>query len=89
MIEQAGKNLSQKIIQCSADAGYSSGENLNALQERETDAYDPDRQYLAQQRGKRAGDFHKDSFVYDGQLACYLCQRERSLFSLTCKNTRA
>ncbi len=73
MIEQAEQNLSEKINQCSADAGYSSGENLKALQKRETDGYIPDREYQAQQRGKTVDDFHKDSFVYDGQLDCYVC----------------
>ncbi len=73
MIEKAEQNLSKKIKQCSADAGYSSGENLKALQGRETDAYIPDREYQAQQRGKGVDDFHKDSFVYDEQLDCYLC----------------
>ena len=82
MIEQTEENLSGKITQCSADAGYSSGENLKALQGRETDAYIPDREYQAQQRGKCVGDFHKDSFVYDEQLDCYLCvEGEKLIFS--------
>jgi len=79
MIEQAEDNLSEKITQCSADAGYSSGENLKALTERETDAYVPDREYQAQQRGKTVGDFHKDSFVYDEQLDCYICVEGQKL----------
>ena len=79
MIEQAEDNLSQKITQCSADAGYSSGENLCALQKRKTDSYIPDREYQAQQRGKTVGDFHKDSFVYDEPLDCYLCPEGEAL----------
>ncbi len=82
MIEQAEQTLSEDITECSADAGYSSGENLKALQERETDAYIPDREYQAQQRGKIVDDFHKDSFVYDEKLDCYICvEGEKLLFS--------
>ena len=32
MIDQAEENLSEQIDQCSADAGYSSCENLKALE---------------------------------------------------------
>ena len=82
MIKQAEHNLSKKITQCSADAGYSSGENLKILQEREIDAYIPDREYQAQKRGKTVDDFHKDSFVYDRQLDCYVCvEGEKLSFS--------
>jgi len=73
MIDQAEENLSESIDQCSADAGYSSGENLKAVEQRKIDAYIPDREFQAQQRGKPVDDFHKDSFVYDEQLDCYIC----------------
>lgn len=73
MIEQAEENLSATISECSADAGYSSGENLKALELRRIDAYIPDREYQAQQRGKQVDDFHKDSFAYDDQRDCYIC----------------
>jgi len=73
MIEQAEEILSESINECSADAGYSSGENLKALEHRKTDAYIPDREYQAQQRGKPVGDFHKDSFVYDEHRDCCIC----------------
>ena len=73
MIEQAEETLSEVIEECSADAGYSSGENLKALECRKTDAYIPDREYQAQQRGKSVDDFHKDSFVHDEKRDCYIC----------------
>lgn len=73
MIAQAEEILSEPISECSADAGYSSGENLKALEQRKTDAYIPDREYQAQQRGKAVGDFHKDNFVYDEGRDCYIC----------------
>lgn len=37
MVEQAEENTSHKINYCSADAGYSSGENINALEQRSID----------------------------------------------------
>ena len=67
MIDQAQQNVSEKVTQCSADSGYSSGENLKAVQERQIDAYIPDRDFQAQQRGKVVDDFHKDKFVYDDE----------------------
>jgi transposase len=79
MIEQAEQNLSDSIEQCSADAGYSSGENLKAVEQRQINAYIPDREYQAQQRGKDVDDFHKDSFVYDEQRDCYLCVEGQEL----------
>lgn len=79
MIEQAQDNVSQPITQCSADAGYSSGENLKAVEEKDIDAYIPDREYQAQQRGKAVNDFHKDSFVYDEDRDCYVCVQGHDL----------
>lgn len=73
MIDQTEDTLQADVDECSADAGYSSGENLKALELRKTDAYIPDREYQAQQRGKTVDDFHKDSFVYDDHRDCYLC----------------
>src|SRR5210317_1807635 len=72
MVKQAEENLLEKVQECSADAGYSSGENIKAMAQRETDAYIPEREYQAQQRGKAVGDFHKDSFVYDEKRDCYV-----------------
>ncbi len=79
MIDQAEENVSEQVDHCSADAGYSSGENLKALESRKIDAYIPDREYQAQQRGKPVNDFHKDSFVYDEQLDCYICVEGEAL----------
>jgi len=82
MIEQAKENTSAEIIRLSADSGYSSGENLKALDQRHIDAYIPDREYQAQQRGKEVDDFHKDSFIYDDDRDRYICpEGEELLFS--------
>jgi IS5 family transposase len=73
MVEQTEENTKEKIKECSADSGYSSGENLKAMLKREIDAYIPDREYQARQRGKPVGDFDKESFVYDQRRDCYIC----------------
>jgi transposase len=73
MVEQTEKNTSEKVKECSADSGYSSGENLKAMTTRNIDAYIPDRDYQSYQRGKTPGDFDKESFVYDQRRDCYIC----------------
>ena len=73
MVEQTEENTSGQIEQCSADAGYSSGENIKAMEKREIDAYIPDREYQAQQRGKTTDDFHKEHFIYNEDRDCYIC----------------
>jgi transposase len=73
MVEQTEENTSGEIKQCSADAGYSSGENIKAMEKREIDAYIPDREYQAQQRGKTTDDFHKEQFIYNENRDCYIC----------------
>jgi len=73
MVEQTEENTSEKVKECSADSGYSSGENIKAMFKREMDAYIPDREYQSWQRGKPVGDFDKESFVYDQRRDCYIC----------------
>lgn len=79
MLDQSEENTSEKINQCSADSGYSSGENIKALEQRNVDAYIPDREYQAQQRGKQVDDFHKDSFIYDEDRDLYICSEGEEL----------
>ena len=79
MVKQTEENTLKKVQECSADAGYSSGENIKAMAQREIDAYIPDREYQAQRRGKAVGDFHKDSFVYDEKRDCYICVEGQEL----------
>jgi len=79
MIEQAEANLSDHVQECSADAGYSSGENLKALETRKTDGYVPDRTYQGQKRSKSVGDFHKAHFVFHPESDCYLCPEGEEL----------
>jgi transposase len=79
MIEQAEQNTSDGIEACSADSGYSSGENLKALEDRPVEVYIPDRDYQAQARGKKQGPFHKNEFVYDQQRDLYICPQGEEL----------
>jgi hypothetical protein len=79
MVEQTEENTSGKIQQCSADAGYSSGENIKAMEKREIDAYIPDREYQAQQRGKTIGEFQKEQFIYNEARDCYICPEGETL----------
>ena len=82
MVDQAEENTSEKVNQLSADSGYSSGENIKALEQRNVDAYIPDREYQAQQRGKEVAVFHKDNFVYDEDRDLYICpEGEELIFS--------
>jgi transposase len=82
MIDQAEENTSDDIEACSADSGYSSGENLKELEDRPVEVYIPDRDYQAQARGKKHGSFHKNEFVYDDQRDLYICpEGEELVFS--------
>lgn len=73
MIEQAEENVSGKVDACSADSGYSSGENLQKMESLRIDTYIPDRDYQARKRGKEPGEFDKCHFVYDEKRDCYIC----------------
>ena len=79
MIDQAEENTSDNIDACSADSGYSSGENLKELEDRPVEVYIPDRDYQAQARGKKQGPFHKNEFVYDDQRDLYICPNGEEL----------
>lgn len=79
MIDQAEQNASDCIDTCSADSGYSSGENLKILENRSVEAYIPDRDYQAQARGKKQGPFHKNEFVYDEPRDLYICPEGEEL----------
>ena len=58
----------KKLKELSADSGYSSGENLKKVEQREIDACIPDRAYQSRLRtGKwpKEDRFHKEHFAYD------------------------
>ena len=56
MVEQAEQNLGESLEQISADAGYSSYDNLEYVEEKEIDGYIPDnklREKLRSEEGKK------------------------------------
>jgi len=76
MVDQAIENTGQKMDAVSADAGYSSGENMEKLEQKQIDGYIPDREYQCKQRkGNDApqNPFHKDNFIYNEQDDTYTC----------------
>ena len=54
-------------------------EKVKVVEQRQIDAYIPDREYQAQQRDKAVDNFHKDSFVYDDDRDCYVCVEGQDL----------
>lgn len=61
----------------SADSGYSSGENLESLAEKNLDAYIPDASYQGTQRGKQESPgspyFPRSKFIRDEAQDCFTC----------------
>ena len=66
-----------RIDKLSADSGYSSGDNLQALSDRGIDAHIPDANYQASQRGKQdspgQGFFTRADFQRDELNDCFIC----------------
>jgi transposase len=88
---QSIETTGQTMKQLSADSGYSSGENLHKLEEKEIDAYIPDREYqLMMRTGKDSRDerFHKANFSYNEKEDTYTCPAGKKLrFSYFQKGT--
>ena len=82
MVEQA-ERVAGKIGKLSADAGYSSGENLKAMDSKAIDAHIPDANYQGKQRGKQKtpGDqyFSRDQFIRDELEDCFICPAGKKL----------
>jgi transposase len=76
MVNQAEKAVG-RIDKLSADSGYSSGDNLQAMVKKGIDAHIPDANYQAIQRGKQdtpgQGLFTKDDFKRDELNDCFIC----------------
>jgi len=76
MVDQSIENTGQKMKELSADAGYSSGENLIKLEEKEIDGYIPDREYQSNiRKGKdlEKNQFDKENFSYDEEEDTFTC----------------
>jgi len=86
MVDQVEQTVSP-IDKLSADSGYSSGENLQAMVDKCIDAHIPDANYEASKRGKQdtpgQGLFTRDNFKRDELNDCFICPAgEKLSFSL-------
>ena len=76
MVEKTEKTIGN-FDTLSADSGYSSGENLKQLAEKNLDAYIPDANYQGSQHGKQEapGDpyFPRSKFIRDEAQDCFIC----------------
>jgi len=79
MIEQTEQNTDASISILSADAGYSSANNLEKLEPLNIDAYIPDDSYQSRRRGKGVSPFNKDNFIYDESSDVFTCPAGKTL----------
>jgi transposase len=79
MVDQTQENTASSLSVLSADAGYSSADNLEQLEARKIDAYIPDDQYQSRLRGKKVARFDKDNFVYDPRGDMFICPEGKQL----------
>jgi len=73
MISQTRQNAREPLSIVSADAGYSSAENLEQLEDLEVDAYIPDDIYKGRSRGKKSSPFDKSQFIFDESADVFIC----------------
>jgi len=81
IVDQSIEHTGQ-LEKVSADAGYSSGENLLKMNQKGIDAYIPDREYQATLRkGKNPQEdpFHKANFTYDENADRFTCPAGQTL----------
>ena len=73
MVEQTEQNTDASIDIVTADAGYSTPDNLKKLEPHNIDAYIPDDTYQSRSRGKEVPPFDKDNFIYDESADVFTC----------------
>ena len=84
MVEQAEENLGELPEQVSADAGYSSYDNLEYVEEKEIDGYIPDNKLESlDEKEESEKRYDKSNFVYDEEADQYICPEGRTLTSYT------
>jgi transposase len=82
MVEQAEENLEQLPEQISADAGYSSYDNLEYVEEKEVDGYIPDNKLESlNEKEESEKRYDKSNFVYDEEAGQYICPEGKHLVS--------
>lgn len=80
MVEQVEQNLGTLPEEASADAGYSSYENLEYAEQKGLDAYMPDNFFEALEKKEQAEKrYHKSNFRYDQARDIYICPEGRNL----------
>jgi len=80
MVEQVERTLGALPREASADAGYSSYENLEYAQQKGLNAYMPDDFLEALDRKEEAEKrYHKSNFRYDQMRDIYICPEGRNL----------
>jgi transposase len=80
MVEQVEQNLGALPREGSADAGYSSYENLEYAQEKGLDAYMPDDFFEVLEKKEEAGKrYHKSNFRYAQARDVYICPEGKNL----------
>lgn len=74
MVEQAEEKFEQLPDQISADAGYSSYDNLEYVENKETDTYIPDNKIESLDKKEECDKrYDKSNFVYDEEADQYTC----------------
>ena len=80
MVEQVEQNLGTLPEEASADAGYSSYENLEYAQQKGLDTYIPDDFFEALDKKDEAEKrYHKSNFRYDQTRDVYICPEGKNL----------
>ena len=89
MVEETERNLGQLPEQTSADAGYSSYDNLEYIEEKETDAYIPDNKLESlDEKEDQEKRYDKSNFVYDEDNHRYRCPEGKILTQYTKTNRK-
>lgn len=83
MLEQAEETTGKRAELSLADAGYHSGANLEACEQREQKIVMPESQDRPLQKP-----YHKDRFTYDASSDTYLCPQGQALRFTRIKRTR-
>jgi transposase len=80
MVEQVEENLGKLPDQISADAGYSSYDNLEYVENKEIDAYIPDNKMESLDKKEESDKkYDKSNFSYDENADQYTCPEGKSL----------
>ena len=80
MVEEAEQNLGVLPEQISADAGYSSYDNLEYVEEKEVEAYIPDNKIESlDEKEESEKRYDKSNFSYDENADCYHCPESKTL----------